>query len=399
MLGKIFQRGTEPKAPATATPEKKASATGPVVAWHGAGRVAWSPRDTVSLTRTGFAGNPVGFRCVRMIAEAAAALPVVLQDSRARFEDHPILTLLARPNGGQGHAELFEALYGQLLLSGNGYVEAVSGAAEAPAELHVLRSDRMSVVPGNDGWPIAYEYAVGARKHRFAVGDVSPICHIKMFHPQDDHYGLSPMQAAAMAMDVHNSASRWSKALLDNAARPSGAIVYKGHEGQGSLSNDQYDRLVSKMESHHQGARNAGRPMLLEGGLDWKPMGFSPSDMEFQKTKEAAAREIALAFGVPPMLLGIPGDATYANYQEANRAFYRLTVLPLASRVTAAVGTWLAQHTGEALQLKPDLDQVPALAPEREAHWTRIAGADFLSETEKRAMLGLLARAAEDADA
>ncbi len=207
------------------------------------------------------------------------------------------------------------------------------------------------------------------------------------------------MQPAAMAMDVHNSASRWSKALLDNAARPSGAIVYKGHEGQGSLSNDQYDRLVSEMESHHQGARNAGRPMLLEGGLDWKPMGFSPSDMEFQKTKEAAAREIALAFGVPPMLLGIPGDATYANYQEANRAFYRLTVLPLASRVTAAVGTWLTQHTGEALQLKPDLDQVPALAPEREAHWTRIAGADFLSEAEKRAMLGLPARAAEDADA
>ncbi|MBO9396814.1 phage portal protein [Shimia sp. R9_2] len=399
MLGKIFQRGTEPKAPVTATPEKKASATGPLVAWHGAGRVAWSPRDTVSLTRTGFASNPVGFRCVRMIAEAAAALPVVLQDSRARFEDHPILALLVRPNGGQGHAELFEALYGQLLLSGNGYVEAVSGAAEAPAELHVLRSDRMSVVPGNDGWPIAYEYVVGARKHRFAVGDVSPICHIKMFHPQDDHYGLSPMQAAAMAMDVHNSASRWSKALLDNAARPSGAIVYKGHEGHGSLSNDQYDRLVSEMESHHQGARNAGRPMLLEGGLDWKPMGFSPSDMEFQKTKEAAAREIALAFGVPPMLLGIPGDATYANYQEANRAFYRLTVLPLASRVTAAVGTWLAQHTGEALQLKPDLDQVPALAPEREAHWTRIAGADFLSEAEKRAMLGLPAPAAEDGDA
>ena len=56
--------------------------------------------------------------------------------------------------------------------------------------------------------------------------------------------------------------------------------------------------------------------------------------MEFQKTKEAAAREIAMAFGVPPMLMGIPGDATYANYQEANRAFYRLTVLPLAARVT-----------------------------------------------------------------
>src|SRR5690606_33236215 len=164
-------------------------------------------------------------------------------------------------------------------------------------------------------------------------------------------YGLSPLQAAAVAIDVHNSASAWSKALLDNAARPSGAIVYKGTDGQGSLTADQYDRLVSEMEAHHQGARNAGRPMLLEGGLDWKPMGFSPSDMEFHETKLAAAREIAVAFGVPPMLMGIPGDATYANYQEANRAFYRLTVLPLASRVLAALSHWLAGFGGKEVGL------------------------------------------------
>ncbi|WP_270730780.1 phage portal protein [Shimia sp. Alg240-R146] len=374
----------------TATaPDTKASATGPVMAWHGAGRVAWSPRDTVSLTRSGFAGNPVGFRSVKLIAEAAAALPLVLQNASERFEAHPLLALIRSPNMAQGRAELFEALYSQLLLSGNGYVEAVGGAEGAPLELHVLRSDRMNVVPGADGWPVGYEYAVGARKHRFDVGERSLICHIKAFHPQDDHYGFSPLQAAAMAIDVHNSASRWSKALLDNAARPSGAIVYRGAEGQGSLSADQYDRLIGEMESHHQGARNAGRPMLLEGGLDWKPMGFSPSDMEFQKTKETAAREIALAFGVPPMLLGIQGDATYANYQEAHRAFFRLTVLPLATRVAATVGDWLAGYVGEEVTLKPDLDQVPALAGERDAQWARVAEADFLSEAEKRALLGL----------
>ncbi len=374
-------------------PEQKASATGPVVAYHGAGRVAWSPRDTVSLTRTGYAGNPVGFRCVKLIAEAAAALPLVLQDDLQRFDTHPVLSLVRQPNPVQGRAELFEALFGQLLLSGNGYLEAVGGEDSVPLELHVLRSDRMSLVPGADGWPVAYEYAVGGRKHRFDVtGPTPPICHIKSFHPQDDHYGFSPMQAAAQAVDVHNSASRWTKALLDNAARPSGAIVYRGAEGQGSLSTDQYDRLVSEMESHHQGARNAGRPMLLEGGLDWKPMGFSPSDMEFQKTKEAAAREIALAFGVPPMLLGIPGDATYSNYQEANRAFFRLTVLPLATRVAAGVSDWLSRFHGAQVALKPDLDQVPALASERDAQWRRVVEADFLSESEKRRLLGLPAQ-------
>ncbi len=377
------------KRGAVAVPEVKASAAGRVAAWGTSGKVAWSPRDVVTLTKVGFLGNPVGFRAVRLIAEAAAALPLILQDDVRRFDLHPVLALLARPNLAQGRAELFEALFGQILLTGNGYLEAVGGEG-LPVELHVLRSDRMAVVPGVDGWPVAYDYTVAGRKHRFSVGEgVSPVCHIKSFHPQDDHYGFSALQAAASAVDVHNSASRWSKALLDNAARPSGAIVYKGADGQSGLSQDQYDRLVSEMESQHQGARNAGRPMLLEGGLDWKPMGFSPSDMEFQKTKESAAREIAVAFGVPPMILGIPGDATYANYQEANRAFYRLTVLPLATRVASAVANWLEDFTGEHLELRPDLDQVPALSVERDAVWKRVSEASFLSDPEKRALLGL----------
>ena len=380
----------KPDAGVPAAAEKKASATGRVVAWGTSGRVAWSARDLVSLAKTGFQGNPMGFRAVKLISEAAAALPLVLQDEVRRYDTHPVLDLIRRPNGAQGRAELFEAIYGHLLLSGNAYIEAVPGLGKLPGELHVLRSDRMALVPGADGWPVAYDYSVGGRTHRFGMSEASqPICHIKTFHPQDDHYGFSPLQAAAVAIDVHTSASAWSKALLDNAARPSGAIIYKGADGQSQLTNDQYDRLVGEMEQHHQGARNAGRPMLLEGGLDWKPMGFSPSDMEFQKTKEAAGREIAIAFGVPPMLMGIPGDATYANYQEANRAFFRLTVLPLAARVTAGISHWLSVFSGEMVELRPDLDQIPALAAERDQQWARVGAADFLSSAEKRVILGL----------
>lgn len=398
----FLRRHTDPPPPTTpaavpaAVPapvtETKASAAGNLIAWPSAtGRAAQAPQGTAQLTQAGFLRNPVGFRAVRLIAESAAALPLVLQDAQTRYAEHPVLDLVNRPNPAQGRAELLEALYGQLLLTGNGYLEAV-GEGGLPQEMHVLRSDRMAVVPGDDGWPVAYDYAVGGRRHRFPVRD---ICHVKSFHPQDDHYGLSALQAAASAIEVHNGASRWSLALLDNAARPSGAIVYNGPQGA-TMSPDQFDRLVAEMEAQHQGARNAGRPMLLEGGLDWKPMGFSPSDMEFQKTKEAAAREIAIAFGVPPMILGIPGDATYANYQEANRAFVRLTVLPLATRVTQAISDWLSDFTGERIALSPDLDGIPALGPEREAQWRRIGSASFLSAAEKRALLGLPPQEAPD---
>ncbi|MDV7145096.1 phage portal protein [Tropicimonas sp. TH_r6] len=385
-----FLRRSGMEAGPAEPPEQKASATGPVIAWQGGGRVVWSPRDSASMTKNGFVNNPIGYRCVKLIAEAAAAIPLTCQDAERRYDVHPVLDLINRPNGGQGRAELMEALIGHLLLSGNGYVEAV-GDGGLPFELHVLRSDRMNIVPGTDGWPIAYDYVVGGKKVRFDMtAEIPPICHIKSFHPTDDHYGLSPMSAAAAAVDVHNSASGWSKGLLDNAARPSGAIVYRGADGgPGTLSADQYDRLLSEMEMHHMGARNAGRPMLLEGGLDWKQMGFSPSDMEFQETKRDAAREIATAFGVPPMLLGIQGDATYANYQEANRAFYRLAVLPMAERVTAAVSDWLSRFSGLPVRLAPDLDKIPALAVEREAQWARIGAAVFLTDAEKRQLLGL----------
>ncbi len=381
----------KPKHPNQTPPQTKAVPLSNAVTFHGNGRPIWSGRDTQSLTRNGFAANPIGFRCVKMIAESVAAIPMTLYTDGARLDTHPVLSLLSRPNSAQGHADFMENLIGQLLLTGNGYVEASDWDENAlPKQLYVLRSDRMRIIPGADGWPVAYEYRVGAKTYRFDVSQApEPILHIKSFHPTDDHYGMSPMQPAATALDVHSAACKWSKSLLDNAARPSGAIIYKGVDGQSGLGSEQYNRLLDEIETNHSGAINAGRPMLLEGGLDWKQIGFSPSDMEFQKTKESAAREIALAFGVPPMLLGLPGDNTFANYAEANRAFYRMTVLPLIGKLAGSLSNWINRGAGEDVHIRADLDAIPALATERDAYWRRISEAGFLTDDEKRALLGL----------
>jgi lysozyme family protein len=192
-------------------------------------------------------------------------------------------------------------------------VEAV-GLSGRLRELHVLRPDRMKVIPGPDGWPEAFEYSASGRAVRFEAepaAGVRPILHVRLFHPDNDHYGMSPIEAAASAIDIHNAASSWNKALLDNAARPSGALVYAGTGG--NLTGEQFARLRRELEEGFQGAKNAGRPLLLEGGLDWKPLSLSPKEMDFVEAKRAGAREIALALGVPPMLLGIPGDNTYSD--------------------------------------------------------------------------------------
>ena len=368
-------------------PETKASRTARFVSFERGGRARWTPRDYAALAREGYAGNAVVHRAVRLVAENAAACPLLIYDGANELNEHPLGALLARPNPRQDGARLLEAVYAHLLLAGNAYLEAVMLDGDV-RELHALRPDRMRVVPGLDGWAEAYDYTVGGRSIRFSQdGPLPPVLHLSLFHPLDDHYGLAPLEAAATAVDTHNAASRWNKALLDNAARPSGALVFDGPDGT-TLSDGQFERLKRELEDTYQGAANAGRPMLLEGGLDWKAMSLSPKDMDFLEAKHSAAREIALAFGVPPMLLGIPGDATYANYQEANRALWRQTVLPLASRISAAIAQWLTPAFGERLRIAIDTDRIEALANDRAALWERVIAAPFLTVNEKREAVG-----------
>ncbi|MFZ1951252.1 MAG: phage portal protein, partial [Pseudolabrys sp.] len=364
--------------------EQKASRTARLIALESGGRPRWTPRDYAALAREGYARNAIVYRAVRLIAESVGALSFVLYEGVAERDIHPLLDLIRRPNPRQDGASFLENIASHLLLAGNAYIEAVGlGAGEEGdpqvRELYALRPDRMKLVPGADGWPQAYDYTVAGSTVRFDQSAMlPPILHLTFFNPLDDHYGLSPLEAAAIAVDTHNAAAAWNKALLDNAARPSGALVYDGPDGA-ALSALQYERLKNEFAEHYQGMSNAGRPLVLEGGLDWKPMSLSPGDMDFLNAKHAAAREIALAFGVPPMLLAIPGDNTYSNYQEANRVFWRQSVLPLAGRIACALTHWLSPVFGDGLMLAADTDRIEALSPDRAALWERVSKAPFLS--------------------
>jgi HK97 family phage portal protein len=372
-------------------PEAKASRTARLIALQSGGRARWTPRDYAALAREGYARNAIVHRAVRLVAESIGGVSLLLHEGAAELTAHPLLDLLARPNPRQDGALLLETIGAHLLLAGKAYIEAV-GVADDDAtqvrELYALRPDRMKVVPGPDGWPQAYEYTVGGQTVRFDQSAAQPpILHLTFFNPVDDYYGLSPLEAAAVAVDTHNAAAKWNKALLDNAARPSGALVYSGADGL-VLADQQFERLKKELEQQYQGSANAGRPLLLEGGLDWKAMSLSPKDMDFMEAKHSAAREIALAFGVPPMLLAIPGDNTYSNYQEASRVFWRQTVLPLANRIAAALTQWLAPSFGAGLTLAVDADRIEALSSDRAALWERVTRAPFLTVNEKRAAVG-----------
>jgi HK97 family phage portal protein len=338
------------------------------------------PYEYRSAVRHGYLDNPVAQRAVRLVAEGVGAAPLAGADDE-------VLALVAATSAGQS---LLETLAAHLLLHGNAFVQIAKDGAGKPVELFALRPERVSVVPDADGWPSGYLYKIGDRKLEIAVEDEGGwpnLVHLKAFHPADDHYGAGCLAAADQAVAIHNAAAAWNRALLENAARPSGALIFDPGESSG-LTADQFERLKAELLAAYQGGANAGRPMLLEGGLKWQSLSMTPADMDFAELKAAAARDIALAFGVPPMLLGLPGDNTYANYREANRALWRLTLLPLADKILNGLEEGLRPWF-PGLDLHVDLDRVPALAEDRERLWAQVSAANFLSDAEKRAMLGI----------
>jgi HK97 family phage portal protein len=337
----------------------------------------WSD-DYVAQARQGYCRNAIAQRSVRLVSQGLAGAPVEASSPE-------LLSIVAARSGGQA---LLETVAAHLLLHGNAYVQIMTNPAGEVAELFALRPERVSAEADAGGWPVAYRYRVGERVTRLIADGPRPeVVHLKSFHPLDDHYGLGCLGAAAGAIALHNAAARWNKALLDNAARPSGALVHDPGDGS-VLSREQFERLRAEMEAGFAGAANAGRPMLLEGGLKWQAMSMTPADMDFVGLKAAAAREIACSFGVPPMLLGLPGDATYANYKEASRALWRLAILPLADTIFAGLVQGLAGWF-EAPWLRVNVDKVTALAEDRERLWAQVSAAEFLSNDEKRGMLGL----------
>ncbi len=362
----------------------KASQVSTVI-FTGGGEPVWSARDYVAFAREAFQENPIGYQAISKIGDACGAVRWAVWKGDVELEAHPLLDLFARPNGQQSLAEIFQSKVGYTLLSGQSYDERVMVGRDV-RELYTHRPDRMKVIPGAADAPAAFVYTVGGRKVRWDVDQItgaSDLRQNKKFHPLDDWYGLAAVEPGAKAIDQHNEAAKWLMALLQNSARPSGALVSSGEVGA-----DSFQRLQAQIQDQYSGAQNAGRPMLLEGGLDWKAMGLSPTDMGIVDAANSAARTVSLSFGVPPQMLGIPGDSTYANYEQARLAFWEETVIPLVKFFAADWNSWLRQIYPD-VTIKPDWDQIPAIADKRAKMWEMADRSFDMTINERREMKGL----------
>lgn len=365
----------------TARPETKESQVSSVLVM-GTGGPVWTPRNYASFATEGYGQNNVVYQAVNRVAEAVSSVKWTVWRGDAELVDHPLLSIMERPNPFQSGSQFMQEKVGYLMISGQSYDEKieVNGTIR---ELYTHRPDRMKVNVTSDGAVGGYTYEVNGRKTVWdgpdGITGIGDIRHLKLFNPLHDWYGQAPMESAAYAVDQHNEAMRWLQALLQNSARPSGALV-----SEGTLGDDEFNRLKAQMEEQYQGSKNGGRPMLLEGDMKWIEMGLGPNDMGITEIKNSAARDIALAFGVPPQLLGIPGDNTYSNYKEARLAFWEDTVLPLVHLIAQDWTAWI----GNGLEIKPDLDEIPAIVDKRMTLWEMADASDDLTINETRELKG-----------
>jgi HK97 family phage portal protein len=346
----------------------------------------WSSNTYEAFAREGYKQNVVAHQAISRLASAIATIPWEAYQDDKKLPGHPVLDIMRRPNPSQSASEFWRAKISYLYLHGNCFDERIMQGTKL-LELWTLRPDRMTIIPGETGIASSYIYKVGSKSVAYPTdihtgdGDIN---HNLLFNPVDDMYGLSPMTAGAYAVDQHNEAMRWIQGLLQNSARPSGALTIDADTG---LSDQQFQRLKKEIEEMYSGGANAGRPLLLEGGMKWAAMGMSPDDMTIIDIKDSAARDISLAFGVPPLLLNIPGDTTYANYREARLGFYEDTVIPLAWFIIDPMNRWLAKSLKGA-EIRPNIEAIEAIAEKKRGLWEMVDTADEITVNEARALKG-----------
>lgn len=372
---------------------------GSMVGYYGVGSTRSKKYSYEQLSEEGFQKNAIVYRCISEISKGASAVPYMLKAGDNVLDTHPVLSLIDRPNPLQSHSEFFESIFSYLLLSGNCYILKVGADIGTPKELHLLRPDRIKIKGSGKPIPTSYEYVINGRTQQvYPIEETtgnSDIKQIKLFNPLDDYYGMSPMSPAAIEIDQHNMSSNHNINLLSNGARPSGAVVFKPQDDAGfsvNLTESQRQQMLSDINNRFSGTQNSGRIALLEGDFNFIEMGLSPKDMDFLNLKHMAATDIAMCFGVPSQLVGVPDAQTYANVAEARLALYEETIIPHLRKIESDLNEWLVPMFGEGLMFCFDIDKIPALAERTRRTYENVNSAvaqGIMTRNEAREAIGL----------
>ncbi|MBW2363564.1 MAG: phage portal protein [Deltaproteobacteria bacterium] len=375
---------------------KKESRTASIITTPASGGVIWTPKGYDNFAKETYLKNATAFASIVEISTNVASVPWaqyrrIEGGKREVVTDTAVASILKRANPQESFQAVMLAVTAYLAMSGNTFFERVTPESgpnkEDIKELYSKRPDRFKLkVNPSSGQLEKYIYSVDGRSVDWEVDPLTgqaDILHLKSFHPLDDWWGAAPTESAAREIDTSNAATQWNMSLLQNQGRPGMIFTLIG-----ALGEQQFDELEKRLAAK-TGATEVGKNMIITGerGTKAEPFGWSPTDMDFSEGDLRLMRKIAMAYRVPPMILGIPGEATFANFKEARLAFWESTIFYYLNYLRGELNNWLHGPDSDMF-IDYILDDIPALTIKRDAVWKRAQESDFLTLDEKRELVG-----------
>ena len=347
---------------------------------------SWSAREFVAFATEGYRDNPTVRACIMAKQKAAIECPIILVNEKGEaVENHQILALLNKPNPMQSWEKFLTQMIGSHDIAGEGDVLKI-GIGQS-VELWPLRPDWLEITTFSMGLPVTCSYTPSDTYEESTVKQYqfSELMIWAEYNPLFRWRGLSPLYSAAYSIDTLNEYAKSNKAMLENGMTPSG-VLWTDSE----VSDTSFNRLQEQFNGKYAGAKNSGKPMILDGGLKWQGMSFSPRDMEFVSGKRLSQLDVCQVLRVPPQIIGIEGSQTFANYEQARAAFYEDEVIPMINGLLSELLGFLRKDfkLPPTYKLIVDTDGITALEPRRAERNKVIDGLTSLKVDEKRAAMG-----------
>ena len=315
MLRALLGRKSSPQA--IDTSEKLAQALGAGYAPHAGQRV----------TTSSALQQLVVFNCIRVLSESIGMLPCRLlkQTGKVRLPAtshrlYPLLTMA--PNSFMTSQEFWEMLVACLCLRGNFFAYKVMALGNV-VELLPLNPD--IVTPKlKDDWTVEYtvNFKTGQR-----VLTQDEIWHVRLF-TLDGLNGLNPIAYARQALGLGQAMDTHAAKLFTNGAVTSGVL-----QTEQTLTDEAFARLKTEFQGEHMGVANAYKPMILEMGLDWKPISLNAQDTQFIESKKMSEAQICGLFRVPPHLVASMEKMTLNNIEHMGMSFVNYSLVPIMTRI------------------------------------------------------------------
>ena len=307
---------------------------------------------------------------VDIVNDEFKTLTLVLEDADGKITHtagSPLLKFLKQPNDDMVQIDFLENLGSYYLITNEVYLIATGAVNRAPAEVYVISPVNVEVKVDADGVINRFEMNRGtggkevftraAKGYRFFNADsTAEIWQIKGFNSGDTSRGKSKLNSAHYEIEQYLQCSAHNLSILNNGVRSSGAFL-----AEGALTDEQFDRLREQLTSK-SGADNAGKNLILEGGLGYKEMSISPKDMDFATLKKTTTEAIFRRYKIPLALVSTESMAE-ATMETSSLMLYDNAVLPVARRLLAEITRFLGPRfdVKDDSMIAPFMDNITAL--------------------------------------